>query len=66
MAGLLDLSMEMHVGIARLLSLRDCVAYMQVCTVTHDAVQYVFAHRKKLDFQSVLDDQTQLHCLPNS
>ena len=35
----------------------DALAYMEVCTVTHDAVYYVFAHRQQLDFASVLDHQ---------
>ena len=30
---------------------------MQVCTVAHDdVVYYVFAHRKELDFETVLDE----------
>ena len=28
----------------RELSLKDCIVYMQVCTVAHDVVYYVFAH----------------------
>ena len=31
-------------------------ATIKVCTVTHDMVYYVFAHRKELDFESVLDE----------
>ena len=46
MAGLLSIPFEVHVMIVIRL---ECVAYMQVCTVTHDAVYYVFAHRKELD-----------------
>ena len=38
MAGLLSIPFEVHVMIVRRLSLKECVAYMQVCTVTHDAV----------------------------
>ena len=63
MAGLLAIPFEMQVHIIRLLSLKDCISYMQVCTVTHDVVCYVFAHRKELDFESVLDDtRTILLC----
>ena len=46
MAGLLSIPFEVHV---RKLSLKDCIAYMQVCTVAHDVVYYVFAHRRELD-----------------
>ena len=55
MSGLLSLPFEIHLQIALLLSLRDCIAYMQVCTTTHDIIYYIFAHRKELNFQSVLD-----------
>ena len=56
MAGLLSIPFQVHVLIVRELSLKDCIAYMQVCTVAHDVVYYVFAHRKELDFESVLDE----------
>ena len=56
MANLLSIPFEMHVLIVRKLSLKDCLAYMKVCTVSHDVVYYVFAHRKELDFESVLDE----------
>jgi hypothetical protein len=56
MASLLSIPFEVHVLIVRKLSLKDCIAYMQVCTVAHDVVYYVFAHRKELDFESVLDE----------
>ena len=41
---------------------------MQVCTMTHDVVYYVFAHRKELDFESVVDEsrtigQTNRACM---
>ena len=58
MAGLLCIPFEVHVSIVRKLSLKDCISYMQVCTVTHDVVCYVFAHRKELDFESVLSDES--------
>ena len=63
MANLPHLSMELHVCIAKLLSLKDCIGYMEVCTSTHDAVQYVFAHRRILDFELVLDEQKTIDLL---
>ena len=38
MAGLLSIPFEMHVLIVRELSLKEYIAYMQVCTVAHDVV----------------------------
>ena len=55
MAGLLSIPFEVHVLNVRELSLKDGIAYMQVCTVAH-VVYYVLAHRKELDFESVLDE----------
>ena len=57
-APLLTLPFDMHILIVKYLSLKDCIAYMQACYVTHDAVQYVFSHRRELNFKSVLDDYT--------
>ncbi len=64
MADLLSIPFEMHVLIVRELSLKDCIAYMQVCTVAHDVVYYVFAHRKELDFESVLDESETIAVCP--
>ena len=64
MAGLLSIPFEVHVSIVRKLSLKDCIAYMQVCTVAHDVVYYVFAHRKELDFESVLDESGTIALCP--
>ena len=50
------LPFEVHIEIARYLPLRDALAYTGVCTPAHDAVYYVFSHRKKLNFTSLLDD----------
>ena len=61
MANLPHLPIELHVHIAKLLSLKDCIAYMEVCASTHDAVQYIFAHRRILDFASVLDEQKTIN-----
>ena len=49
------LPLDIHIEIVRYLPLRDALAYSQVCTLTFDAVYYVFAHRDELDFSSVLD-----------
>ena len=54
MAGLQTLPLDIHIMIAKLLNLRECLIYSQVSTVTFDAVYYVFSHRKQLDFGSVL------------
>ena len=64
MAGLLSIPFEIHVLIVRELLLKDCIAYMQVCTVAHDVVYYVFAHRKELDFESVLDESGTIALCP--
>ena len=53
----------MCTSIVRALSLKDCIVYMQVCTVSHD-VYYVFAHRKDLDFASVLDESKSIALSP--
>ena len=62
MAGL-SIPFEVHVSIVRKLSLKDCISYMQVCTVVHD-VYYVFAHRKELDFESVVDESGTIALCP--
>ena len=64
MAVLLSVPFEVHVSVVRALSLKDCIAYMQVCTVTHDVVYYVFAHRKELDLESVLDKSRSIALCP--
>lgn len=51
------MALEVQILIVRHLSLKDALEYMEVCTVTHDAVYHVFAHRRVLDFASVLDNQ---------
>ena len=62
MSGLLSIPFEVHVLIARELSLKDCVAYMQVCTVAHDVV-IMSAHRKELDFESALHESRTMKVL---
>ena len=59
MTDLLPLPFDIHVVIARKLTLKDSLSYAQVSTVCHDAV-YVFAHRTELDFSSVLVDNNHV------
>ena len=54
MAGLQALPIDIHIMITKLLNLKECLIYSQVSRVTFDAAYYVFAHRKQLDFGSVL------------
>ena len=44
---LLSLPFEMHVCIVRNLNLSDALAYAEVHPIIHDAVYYVFAHRRQ-------------------
>ena len=46
------LPLDVHIVIAKLLNLKESLTYSQLCTITFDAVYYVFAHRKQLDFMS--------------
>ena len=65
MAGLQALPIDIHIMITKLLNLKECLIYSQVSRVTFDAAYYVFAHRKQLDFGSVLGpDETII--LPDS
>ena len=54
------LPFDLQVEIARYLPLKDALAYADadadadVCTLAHDAVYYVFSHRKELNFTSLL------------
>ena len=65
MAGLQALPLDIHITIAKLLNLRECLIYSQVSRVTFDAVYYVFSHRKQLDFGSVLGPDKTI-VLPDS
>jgi hypothetical protein len=56
---------DIHVCIVKLLSLKDALAYSEVTSVTKEAVEYVFAHRRELDFGSVLGPNSQI-MLPDS
>ena len=64
MACLTALPFDIHVLIVKQLSLKDSLAYIQVSTITHDAVYHVFAHRLELNFQSVLDDNNTIALPP--
>ena len=56
MANLISLPFDVQLVIARNLNLKDCLSYSQLSTICHDVVYYVFSHRTKLDFSSVLTD----------
>ena len=53
MATFQSLPFEVHIMFAKLLNSKESLIYLQVCRVAFDAVYYVFAHRKQLDFISV-------------
>ena len=55
MANLSSLPFEVHLLIARHLSLKDALSYAEILPITYDAVYYIFAHRKQLDFASTLN-----------
>ena len=54
------LPFDVQVDIVKLLSLKDAIAYSETTPVTKEAVEYVFAHRKQLDFGSVLGPTGQI------
>ena len=51
---LLSLPFDLHVVIARNLTLQECLTYSSLSLVCHDAVYYIFAHRIELDFGSLI------------
>ena len=54
------LPFDVQVDIVKLLSLKDAIVYSEITPVTKEAVEYVFAHRKQLDFGSVLGPTGQI------
>ena len=54
------LPFDVHVYIVKLLNLNEALIYAQITPEANDAVQYVFAHRKQLDFGSVLGPDGQI------
>jgi hypothetical protein len=56
----MSIPFDIHVCIVKLLPLKDAIAYSEVTPVTKEAVEYVFAHRKQLDFGSVLGPNSQI------
>lgn len=54
------LPFEVHVAIVKLLYLNEALVYSELTPVTKCAVEYVFAHRKQLDFGSVLGPNGQI------
>ena len=59
------LPFEVHVAIVKLLYLNEALVYSELTPMTKSAVKYVFAHRKQLDFGSVLGPNGQIR-LPDS
>ena len=59
-APFLLLPFDVHVIIVKLLSLKEALVYAQLTPITKNAVDYVFAHRKQLDFGSVLGPNSQI------
>lgn len=55
-----SLPFDVHVYIVKLLNLSDALAYAEVTPEANAAVQFVFAHRKQLDFGSVLGSNGQI------
>ena len=60
MSNLLSLPFDVKLLIVRYLNLSDCLSFAHVSTVCHDIVYYVFSHRAKLDFTSVISDDSYL------
>ena len=54
------LPFDVHVYIVKLLNLNEALIYAQLTPEANAAVQYVFAHRKQLDFDSVLGPNGQI------
>ena len=59
-AGFTLLPFDVHVYIVKLLNLKEALIYAQITPEANAAVQYVFAHRKQLDFGSVLGPDGQI------
>ena len=59
-ASFASLPFDVHVVIAKLLNLKEALVYAQVTPLTKEAVYFVFAHRKQLDFGSVLGPNGQI------
>ena len=57
MALLQCIPLDVHIEIARYLPTKDAIAYANINQLTHDAVFYVFSHRRELNFASLLDDK---------
>ena len=55
-----SLQFDVHVHIIKLLNLNEAIVYAQITPEANTAVQYVFAHRKQLDFGSVFGSNGQI------
>ena len=61
MACFTTLPFDIHVLVIEQLSLKDCLAYMQVCTITHGCcVSYLCSY----NFHSVLDNNNTIALPP--
>ena len=54
----LSLPFDVHLHIARNLSLKDSLTYSSLAPICHDAVYYIFAHRLQLDFSTLIINNT--------
>lgn len=54
------LPLELHIHIVKFLPLRDQLAYSELASIMYDAVYYVFAHVKTLDFTTVLGNERKM------
>ena len=59
------LPFDIHIEIACYLPMKDALAYANINPLTHDAVYYVFSHRRELNIASLLDDKRCI-CLPDA
>ena len=59
-ANFVSLPFDVHVYIVKLLNLNEALTYAKITPEANSAVQYVFAHRKQLDFGSVLGPNGQI------
>ena len=55
-----SLPFDVHAYIVKLLKLNAALVYAQLTLEANAPVQYVFAHRKQLDFGSVLGSNGQI------
>ena len=49
--------LDIHIGIACYLSLKDSLVYATISPLAYDAVYCVFSHQRELNFASLLDEK---------